>query len=113
MPGTAARTLACAAELLARFLKLRYEGIAIASRIPRMMMTTSSSIRVKPPSSRAMRFRRVLIIRSRSFRGESSGPSGIGGPHRTPLDQNGGLAGRRRGARFHAPLGELVDPGRA
>src|SRR5437870_11089995 len=67
MPGTAARTLACAAELLARFLKLRYEGIAIASRIPRMMMTTSSSIRVKPLSSLARRFRRVLIMRWGSF----------------------------------------------
>src|ERR687885_2931486 len=62
MPGTAARTLACAAELLARFLKLRYDGIAIASRIPRMMMTTSSAIRVKPLSSLARRFRRVLVM---------------------------------------------------
>src|SRR6266487_358936 len=52
MPGTAARTFACAADLLARVRKLRYEGIAIASRIPRMMITTRSSIRVKPPSSR-------------------------------------------------------------
>src|SRR4051795_11398918 len=48
MPGTAARTLACAAELLARSLNLRYDGIAIASRIPMMMMTTRSSMRVKP-----------------------------------------------------------------
>src|SRR5207253_636136 len=61
MPGTAARTLACAAELLARFLKLRYEGIAIASRIPRMMMTTSSSIRVKPLSSLARRLRGEMV----------------------------------------------------
>src|SRR5919197_2174460 len=53
IPGTAARTFACAAELLARLRKLRYEGIAIASRIPRMMITTRSSISVKPFSSRA------------------------------------------------------------
>src|SRR5919201_5717566 len=52
MPGMAARTFACAAELLARLRKLRYEGIAIASRIPRMMITTRSSISVKPFSSR-------------------------------------------------------------
>src|SRR5918912_761251 len=50
MPGTAARTFACAADLFARERKLRYEGIAIASRIPRMMITTRSSIRVKPSS---------------------------------------------------------------
>src|SRR5438105_1661609 len=62
MPGTAARTLACAADALARFLKLRYEGIAIASRIPRMMMTTRSSISVKPLSSRATRCRRLSIM---------------------------------------------------
>src|ERR671923_196170 len=73
MPGTAARTFACAAELLARFLKLRYDGIAIASRIPRMMMTTSSSIRVKPLSSVANRFRRVLIMREGSFQGGNWG----------------------------------------
>src|SRR6266508_807204 len=51
MPGTAARTFACAADLFARSRKLRYDGIAIASRIPRMMMTTRSSMRVKPFSS--------------------------------------------------------------
>src|ERR671937_823568 len=50
MPGTAARTFACAADLFARVRKLRYEGIAIASRIPRMMITTRSSISVKPCS---------------------------------------------------------------
>src|SRR4051812_28699356 len=57
MAGTAARMLAWAAELLARSRKLRYEGIAMASRIPRMMMTTRSSIRVKPCS---------LLVRVRS-----------------------------------------------
>src|SRR5947207_9451254 len=50
MPGTAARTLAWAADLFARVRKLRYEGIAIASRIPKMMITTRSSINVKPSS---------------------------------------------------------------
>jgi hypothetical protein len=33
--------------LVRRVRKLRYEGIAIASRIPRMMMTTRSSMSVK------------------------------------------------------------------
>src|SRR3954447_15365815 len=45
-----ARTFACAAALLARSLNFRYDGIAIASRIPMMMMTTRSSMRVKPSS---------------------------------------------------------------
>src|SRR5438067_3554514 len=62
MPGTAARTLACAADLFARLRKLRYEGIAIASRIPMMMITTRSSIRVKPLSSPAARCRKFEII---------------------------------------------------
>src|ERR671931_1420384 len=60
--GTAARTLALAAELFARSRKLRYEGIAIASRMPRMMMTTRSSMRVKPLSSPASRCRILLLI---------------------------------------------------
>src|SRR5918992_5548393 len=46
----AVRTLACAADLLARSRKPRYDGTAIASRIPMMMITTRSSMRVKPPS---------------------------------------------------------------
>src|SRR2546429_3748491 len=49
MAGIDARTLACAADLFARSRNFRYEGIAIASRIPMMMITTRSSIRVKPP----------------------------------------------------------------
>src|SRR3954466_14143296 len=61
MPGTAARTFACAAELFARLRKLRYEGIAIASRIPRMMMTTRSSISGKPLSSFLIRCHRLVI----------------------------------------------------
>src|ERR671925_788426 len=61
MPGTAARTLAWAADLFARVRKLRYEGIAIASRIPRMMITTRSSISVKPRSSLVSRCRMVCI----------------------------------------------------
>src|SRR4051794_12895727 len=51
MPGIDARTLACAAALFARSLNLRYDGIAIASRIPMMMMTTRSSMSVKPSSA--------------------------------------------------------------
>src|SRR5919109_4641059 len=60
--GIAARTLALAAELFARSRKLRYEGIAIASRMPRMMMTTRSSMRVKPLSSPASRCRILLVM---------------------------------------------------
>src|ERR671923_24245 len=113
MPGTAARTLACAAELLARFLKLKYDGIAIASRIPRMMMTTSSSIRVKPLSSEARRFRRVLIMCD-VLLPEVGGPSGIG-----CLSESVRPEGvKRRRARFPAPFAErpssagLADAGR-
>src|SRR5207244_5686967 len=60
--GIAARTFAFAAELFARSRKLRYEGIAIASRMPRMMMTTRSSMRVKPLSSPASRCRILLVM---------------------------------------------------
>src|SRR5919108_3550452 len=60
----AARTSAFAAELLARSRNDRYDGIAIASRMPRMMMTTSSSMRVKPLSSPAIRFRNFSRIYS-------------------------------------------------
>src|SRR6266849_3212403 len=62
MAGIAARTWALAAELFARSRKVRYEGIAIASRTPRMMMTTRSSMRVKPLSSPASRCRILLVI---------------------------------------------------
>src|SRR3954454_7091427 len=58
----AARTLALAAELLARSRKLRYEGTAMASRMPRMMMTTRSSMSVKPLSSPASRCRILLVM---------------------------------------------------
>src|ERR671915_334388 len=50
--GIAARTFACEAELFARLRNCMYDGIAIASRIPMMMITTRSSMRVKPPSFR-------------------------------------------------------------
>src|SRR5258707_495600 len=68
MPGTAARTLACAAALFARSLNLRYDGIAIASRIPMMMMTTRSSMSVKP-SSLLSRICRLFSIRLELFQG--------------------------------------------
>src|SRR6266516_4082039 len=75
MPGTAARTLACAADLFARVRKLRYEGIAIASRIPRMMITTRSSMRVKPSSRRTWPSRCVSLdsIAWSSLRGCADG----------------------------------------
>src|SRR5205085_258827 len=98
MPGTAARTFACAAELLARFLKLKYDGIAIASRIPRMMMTTSSSMSVKPLSSEARRFRRVLIMCVVLLpKVESGGRPGIGAAHRDPLDPEGVIGRKAEG----------------
>src|SRR5437870_478762 len=62
--GTAARTLAFAADWFARSLNDRYDGIAIASRMPRMMMTTRSSMRVKPLSSPAIRFMNLSRIYS-------------------------------------------------
>src|SRR5580765_3890419 len=48
--GMAERTFALAAAVTALSLKLRYAGTAIATRMPRMMMTTRSSMRVKPCS---------------------------------------------------------------
>src|SRR5215213_4912476 len=67
--GTAARTSARAAFSFARSLKPRYDGTAIASRIPMMTMTTRSSMRVKP-SSRASRCRNLdmQISLTRLFR---------------------------------------------
>jgi len=59
--GMSERTFAAAAVLLARSLKLRYDGTAIASRMPRMMMTTRSSIRVKPCSVSSRLFTRWII----------------------------------------------------
>src|SRR5215467_6270637 len=56
--GTAARRSAPAALLFARSRKLRYEGIAMAVRIARMIITTRSSIRVKP-FSLLIRFRNL------------------------------------------------------
>src|SRR6059058_4225554 len=64
----AARTLALAADWFARSLNDRYDGIAIASRMPRMMMTTRSSMSVKPLSSPASRCR-ILLVMPRSFHG--------------------------------------------
>src|SRR5947207_6809323 len=113
MPGTAARTLACAAELLARFLKLRYEGIAIASRIPRMMMTTRSSIRVKPLSSLARRFRRVLIIGWVPFPdGQMARHGGTGRARRRLLDRDCAIRPETQPAPAPAPLRASVH-GRA
>src|SRR5881275_1439624 len=72
--GTAARTLAFAADWFARSLNDRYEGIAIASRIPRMMMTTRSSMRVKPLSSPARR----RFSLSRMFSPSERSKEGVG-----------------------------------
>ncbi len=102
--GIAARRSAPAALLFARSLKLRYEGIAIAVRIARMIITTRSSIRVKPfsflsrfrnlssmvllPWGFAVARRRIGVALSRSSalervnpllrRGRPSGPLRIG-----------------------------------
>src|SRR3954447_1602099 len=115
MPGTAARTLACAADLFARVRKLRYDGIAIASRIPRMMITTRSSISVKPLSSLVRRCRK-LCIRHSLARTAVAGldrppmpavrpPNGGGSPPRAPER-------KRKGAVSRA-LVELLRPGLA
>src|SRR5690348_1589288 len=67
MSGSTARMFACAADLFARSLKLRYDGTAIASRMPRMMMTTRSSIRVKPCSELRRAFRRAFMVLQTPF----------------------------------------------
>src|SRR5215208_6505401 len=54
------RTFALAADFCARSLNVRYDGMAIASRMPMMMTTTRSSMSVKPDSS----FARRLLMRS-------------------------------------------------
>src|ERR1051326_698669 len=79
MPGIAARTFACAAVLLARSLNFRYDGIAIASRIPMMMMTTRSSMSVKP-SFAWSRFRMTCTEFSflRGYRKTRGDAAGIG-----------------------------------
>src|SRR6266581_4905096 len=61
--GMIERTFAFAAASFARVLKLRYEGIAIDVRIPRMMTTIRSSIRVNPRSSPLTRLRKLSIMR--------------------------------------------------
>src|SRR5581483_8983701 len=74
--GIAERTFACAADVLAVFVKLRYAGTAIATRMPRMIMTTRSSMSVKP-CSLARRFLILLIIRNLLLGGEDDGDPGI------------------------------------
>jgi len=56
--------LAAAADFSALALKPMYDGTAIASRMPRMMITTRSSMSVKPPSvsEAAIRFLIVSFI---------------------------------------------------
>ena len=63
--GIAARTFALAAESFARSRKLMYDGTAMASRMPMMMITTRSSIRVKPPS-RSLRLILWFSLKARS-----------------------------------------------
>src|SRR5438105_7025795 len=71
-----------------------------------MMMTTSSSIRVKPLSSLARRFRRVLIIGVLAPSGrESGGSGGIGGAHRSPLGPERVIRRKREGRGGPAPFG--------
>src|SRR5918994_6621323 len=88
--GIAARTLAWLAAFAARSRKPRYDGTAIASRMPMMMMTTRSSIRVKPCSPFASRrFRSAVSIWCVSFRGDGGSAvadptSAVGHPQSTP-----------------------------
>src|SRR3954451_24702774 len=87
MPGTAARTLAWAADLFARVRKLRYDGIAMASRIPRMMITTRSSISVKPRSSVLIRCHRLVMSLLRLV--TAVAPAYIGLRWLVPIPPNG------------------------
>ena len=59
--GSAARRFAFMALLAARSRNPRYEGTAIASRMPMMMITTRSSIRVKPCSEFPSRRERIRL----------------------------------------------------
>src|SRR5947209_20451976 len=63
--GMAERTFDCEAASCALLLKLRYAGTAMAMRMPRITMTTRSSMRVKPssePSRFLMRSNIVLVL---------------------------------------------------
>src|SRR5262245_3339476 len=91
----AARTLDAAAFFSARSLKPMYDGTAMASRMPRMMMTTRSSMSVKPLSSLAIRSRSfetksMLVVLLLSRWGMLDAVS-IGGVRRTARASNGGF----------------------
>ena len=88
--GIAARRFALAAASLPRVLKPRYDGTAIASRMPMMMITTRSSIRVKPFSLFASRRLRMAV---------STGVS----PSRFLELRSVGVGRQKRGARSPAP----------
>src|SRR3954468_9998974 len=86
-------TSALAAESWAFLRWLRNTGIAIAARMPMMMMTTRSSMRVKPPSrsSRALRIRASIALPPE----RKSEPRGAGSP---------------RGLRMESGRGSPADP---
>src|SRR3954468_14611764 len=92
----AERTLACAAETSALLRKPRYDGTAIATRMPRMMMTTSSSIRVNP-CSLAIRFLILLITSNSPWKGVGGGSQrprvGYRGDHPPAVAPNEGYVG--------------------
>src|SRR4051794_7702174 len=59
--GIAVRTSEAPAVSCALPRNARYDGTAIASRMPMMMMTTRSSMRVKPSSERSRFWRRFMV----------------------------------------------------
>src|SRR4051794_2868848 len=111
MPGTDARTFAWAAALFARSLNFRYDGIAIASRIPMMMMTTRSSMSVKPSSA----WSRLRMASKTWFsflhNAERAGidRTGIGVTSVSPDPPSEGMPEKRRGARLRAPRRKRVS----
>src|SRR4051794_22106123 len=116
MPGTAERTFACAADLFARSLKPRYDGMAIAIRIPRMMMTTRSSMSVKPsfPSRRFRRSFNIRVLLSREQWGRDEPCRSTGRARLAPRPSGGELgsaclrAGAEEDVRTRAVLEEGV-----
>src|SRR5580765_4679047 len=93
----AERTFASAAAFAALPRKLRYDGTAIATRMPRMMMTTRSSIRVKPcsPASRFL----IFVIGTFDLLAVSIGTHQVSTEGVRALASNEGIAPTWRGSR--------------
>src|SRR5579864_4379066 len=100
-----AYTFADAAALLALSRRLRYEGVASDVRMPRIVLTIRSSIRVIPLSSRAS-----LLASARSIYTRIDGLAAVGDPR--SRDASAPASGwRRRGTLRRSSPSEGVSPG--